>query len=229
MRPEFTPTMSVTEFKRHYWYAIELRKICRMLGLDFTGTKAELTSRVEHFLSGDINFSSSKEREELKISMTDTALGLVVAPGTTSYAKLSTKIIDGFSFNTDWRAFYSKVLGKTNFKFTKEMAVAVREAKKRHDNSLTVRDLLVIYKVSKQHKSIGKILPSYIQVEEQTYQWNNFVRDFNRDSRSRIFSNRMKVASILWSKMRDNPGPKVYCTDLIDVYAKDLTEYKQTD
>lgn len=40
MRPEFSLTMSVTEFKRHYWYATELQEICRKLGLDCTGTKA---------------------------------------------------------------------------------------------------------------------------------------------------------------------------------------------
>ena len=161
MKPEFSPTMSVTEFKRHYWYATELREICRKLGLDCTGTKAELTSRVEYFLSGDVDSSSSEE--EIKISMTDTTLGLVVSPGTDSYAKLSTKVICGFSFNANWRAFCGRVLCEPNFKFTKEMAAAVREAKKRHDNSFTVRDLLVIYKTSKQRKADGKSLPSYMQ------------------------------------------------------------------
>lgn len=224
MRPEFSPTMSVTEFKRHYWYATELREICRKLGLDCTGTKAELTSRVEHFLSGDVDSSSE---EEMKISMTDTTLGLVVSPGTDSYTKLSTKVIGGFSFNANWRAFCGRVLGEPNFKFTKEMAAAVRKAKKRHDNSLTVRDLLVIYKTGKQRKAAGKSLPSYMQPEEQTYQWNNFVRAFNADPRSMIFSNKMKVASILWSKVRDNPGSKEYRTDLIDIYAEDLMEYKK--
>ena len=59
-KPEFSSTMSVTEFKRHYWYDTELREICRKLWLDCTGTKAELTSRVWYFLSGDVGFSSEK-------------------------------------------------------------------------------------------------------------------------------------------------------------------------
>ena len=104
MKPEFSPTMSVTEFKRHYWYVTELREICRKFGLDCNGTKAELISRVEHFLSGDVD-SFSSEEEEMKISMTDKTLGLVVSPGTDSYTKLSTKVIGGFSFNANWRAF----------------------------------------------------------------------------------------------------------------------------
>ena len=132
MRPEFSLTMSVTEFKRHYWYTTELREICRKLRLDCTGTKAELTSRVEHFLSGDVDSSSSEE--ELRISMTDTTLELVVSPDTDGYAELSTKVIGGFSFNANWRAFCSRVLGEPNFKFTKEMAAAVREAK----NDMTI-------------------------------------------------------------------------------------------
>ena len=224
MKPEFSPTMSVTEFKRHYWYVTELREICRKFWLDCTGTKAELTSRVEHFLSGDVD-SFSSEEEEMKISMTDKTLGLVVRHGADSYTKLSTKVIGWFSFNVNWRAFCGMVLVEPNFKFTKEMAAAVREAKKRHDNSLTVRDLLVIYKTGKQRKATGESLPSYMQPEEQTYQWNNFVRAFNADPRSMIFSNKMKVASILWSKVRDNPGSKEYRTDLIDIYAEELMKY----
>lgn len=223
-KPEFSPTMSVMEFKSHYLYVIELREICRKFWLDCTGTKAELTSRVEHFLSGDVD-SFSSEEEEMKISMTDKTLGLVVSHGADSYTKLSTKVIGWFSFNVNWRAFCGMVLVEPNFKFTKEMAAAVREAKKRHDNSLTVRDLLVIYKTGKQRKATGESLPSYMQPEEQTYQWNNFVRAFNADPRSMIFSNKMKVASILWSKVRDNPGSKEYRTDLIDIYAEELMKY----
>ena len=223
-KPEFSSTMSVTEFKSHYWYVIELREICRKLGLDCTGTKAELTLRVEHFLSGDVD-SFSSEEEEMKISMTDKTLWLVVSHGADSYTKLSTKVIGWFSFNVNWRAFCGMVLVEPNFKFTKEMAAAVREAKKRHDNSLTVRDLLVIYRICKQRKAAGKSLPSYMQPEDQTYQWNNFVRAFNADPRSMIFSNKMKVASILWSKVRDNPGSKEYRTDLIYIYAEDLMKY----
>ena len=91
MRPEFLPTMSVTEFKHHYWYTTELREICRKLGLECTGTKAELTSRVEHFLSSDVD--SSSEEEELRITMTDTTLGLVVSHCTDSYTELFTKVV----------------------------------------------------------------------------------------------------------------------------------------
>lgn len=68
---------------------------------------------MEHFLSGDVNSSSSEE--ELRISMTDTTLGLVVSPGTDSYTKLSTKVIGGFSFNANWRAFCSRGLGGAKF------------------------------------------------------------------------------------------------------------------
>ena len=86
------------------------------------------------------------------------------------------------------------------------MAAAVRKAKKRHDNSLTVMDLLVIYKICKQRKAAGESLPSYMQPEEQTYQWNNFVRVFNVDTRLMIFLNKMKVSSILWSEVEITHG-----------------------
>ena len=74
---------------------------------------------------------------------------------------------------------------------------------------MTVADLIEIYINSKSGDKFNKSL------EERTYKWNNFVKDFNNDESSKKFKNKMKVASILWSKVRDNPGPKKYNYSLV--------------
>jgi hypothetical protein len=94
----FTAAMSVEEFRKHYWYISELRQICREHGLDTAGTKAVLGARIERFLSGGIIFSDNEEGD-IRFDMSDSALGPVVEPGTPSYLKLSTKVIESFKFD----------------------------------------------------------------------------------------------------------------------------------
>ena len=224
-RPIFKTVMSVEDFRKYYWYTEELRKICKQCDIPYSGTKAELQVRIERFLSGENSFSD-EEDSSLTFDMTDQELGLVILPSNIDYSRLSVKVLQEFSFSSEWRDFCGRVLGERKFKFIKEMAAAVREAKRKKDNFFTVRDLLVVYKIGKFRKKTGQDLPSFMQPEEKTYQWNNFVRDFNIDNRSKYYDNKMKVAALLWSKVRDNPGSKEYSTDLIDIYQDEIEIYK---
>lgn len=224
-RPVFTTTMSVENFRKHYWYAEELRKICKQYNISHEGTKAELQTRIERLLLGE-RASSVKQSCSLKSTMTDRELGLLISPNDFDYQKLSVRVLGGFKFSPNWRDFCGRILGEKNFKFTKQMAAAVREIKRKKDESFTVRDLLVIYKTGKIGKETGQDLPSYMKPEEETYQWNNFVRDFNSDSRSKDYNDKMKVAALLWSKVRDNPGSKKYSTNLIDIYQSEIEIYR---
>ena len=57
----------------------------------------------------------------------------------------------------------------------------------------------------------------------------NFVRDFNKDSRSKFFKDKMKVAALLWRKVRDNPGEKRYRSSLIDEYRNEIDDLQEGD
>ena len=46
-RPSFKEIKSFEEFNQYYWYREELSQICKSLGLEYRGTKKELTFIIE--------------------------------------------------------------------------------------------------------------------------------------------------------------------------------------
>lgn len=93
---------------------------------------------------------------------------------------------------------------------------------------MKVKDLMSVYlenKSSKQNETTK--LPDYMIPEERTYQWNNFVKDFNKDPCSKKFKNKMKVAALLWRKVRDKPGSKKYTSNLINEYENEVKELQE--
>ncbi|WP_010274357.1 SAP domain-containing protein [Paenibacillus senegalensis] len=205
-RPDFSKDMSVAQFDSHYWYLAELKDICRKYGLSASGTKAELTARIRLLLLGEI---ASDQRQSHTAARKKQELGEIT---------LNTRLIpDGFKFNQQARQFFAAYYGKQTFSFTKEMAAALRDAERRGDHDMTVADLLDIYE--------GKKIIT--NPDERSYQWNQFVKDFNSDPLSQhIAKNRMKVAAALWRKVRDNPGDKRYSSALLQEYLHeaDLTD-----
>lgn len=49
-RPNFSEIKSYDEFIKYYWYRKELSKICKQIGIDYTGTKQELNHIIEEYL-----------------------------------------------------------------------------------------------------------------------------------------------------------------------------------
>ncbi|QEL82595.1 hypothetical protein DN407_29285 (plasmid) [Bacillus sp. JAS24-2] len=93
---------------------------------------------------------------------------------------LETKLIpEGFKFNQKAREFFVNYYNVPNFSFSKDVAVALREAERKGDFDMSVKDLIKFYEEGKKRKKNTRI--DY--PEERTYQWNNFVREFNKDSR----------------------------------------------
>ena len=56
---------------------------------------------------------------------------------------------------------------------------------------------------------------SYAHYDHSSCQWNQFLKDFCADSRNAVFTNKLKVASILWKQVRDSFNPKVYNYNLV--------------
>ncbi|WP_248926197.1 SAP domain-containing protein [Paenibacillus hamazuiensis] len=202
-RPTFSKHLSVQEFEKHYWYKNELTAICGKCNLPVSGTKAELEERIKKWLSGE------------KITDPRKANSAVRKKQELQELKLSTRLIaDGFKFNRQAREFFANYYNKPKFSFTKEMAAALREAERQNDMEMTVADLIEVYE--------GRRNPD--NLEERTYQWNGFVKDFNRDPRTKNMKDRMKIAAELWKKVRDNPGPKQYSPELLDKLIANMKE-----
>lgn len=54
LRPQFNEIKSYEEFSKFYWYREELQKICKQLGLDSSGFKADLNHSIEEYFNGMI-------------------------------------------------------------------------------------------------------------------------------------------------------------------------------
>ena len=199
-RPEFGKITSFKEFNKYYWYREELSKICKSLGLEYKGTKQELNYIIEEYFKGNLIKKSSiknKKKQVEKITL-DTVL-----------------LECGFSFNTYFREYFSSLTNVSPFKFTADMATAWRKVKKENDLSFTIQDMLKVY--------YGKL--DYAKYDNSACQWNQFLKDFCADKNSRNYSNKLKVASILWKEVRNSKNKKMYSTNLLTEYEHKIKEY----
>ena len=200
IRPDFDKITSFKEFNKYYWYREELSKICKSLGLEYKGTKQELNYIIEEYFKGNLIKKSSiknKKKQVEKITL-DTAL-----------------LECGFSFNTYFREYFSSLTNVSPFKFTADMATAWRKVKKENDLSFTIQDMLKVY--------YGKL--DYAKYDNSACQWNQFLKDFCTDKNSRNYSNKLKVASILWKEVRNSKNKKMYSTNLLTEYSGKIKEY----
>lgn len=126
----------------------------------------------------------------------------------------------GFSFNNEARRWFANYFGVKNFSFKKEMAIIKRKAEAEDDTKITVRDLIYHIEHWKQEE-IESV------AEEQTYQWNNFVRDFFENPATKKYQDRLKVAAILWKLVRESSNNKIYSHGLLRQYEKEIHSYKK--
>lgn len=201
---------SITEFEHTYYYKTDLVKICKSLSLPASGTKAELNSYITAYLNGTpATQIKPKRRQKSRRSLTHQEINL------------DTKLVgSGFSFNNEARRWFANYFGVKNFSFKKEMAIIKRKAEAENDTKITVRDLIYHIEHWKQEE-IGLV------AEEQTYQWNNFVRDFFEDPATEKYQDRLKVAAILWKLVRESSNNKIYSHGLLKQYEKEIRSYKK--
>ncbi|TGA94296.1 SAP domain-containing protein [Lactobacillus johnsonii] len=201
---------NITEVEHTYYYKTDIVKICKLLSLPASGTKAELNSYITAYLNGTpATQIKTKRKQKLRPSLTYEEINL------------DTKLIgSGFSFNNEARRWFANYFGVKNFSFKKEMAIIKRKAEAEDDTKITVRDLIYHIEHWKQEE-IESV------TEEQTYQWNNFVRDFFEDPATKKYQDRLKVAAILWKLVRESSNNKIYSHGLLRQYEKEIHSYKK--
>ncbi|AUI71245.1 SAP domain-containing protein [Companilactobacillus alimentarius] len=208
-KPRFNSKMSSDVFISFYWYKEELQKICREYQLPSYGTKAELTNYIVKFLDG-VPVSSIKPVRKIRRSTSGNLKAEDI--------NLNTKLLNsGFSLNNEARKFFEQYYKVPSFSFRKSMGIKMREVERNADTNATVRDLIWALENSQVDLKHNK--------EEQTYQWNNFVRDFRLDISSKNYRTPMKVASILWKKVRDSNQEKKYSHKLMVNNSKLIEKY----
>lgn len=199
-RADFINIKSFEEFNRYYWYRKELSQICKSLGLEYRGTKQELNHIIEQYFKGNrIEKSVRKVNKKQAEAIT-----------------LNTPLLEcGFSFNQKFREYFSVVTGVDPFKFNANMATAWRKVKAENDLNFTIQDMLKVY--------YGEL--DYAKYDHSVCQWNQFLKDFCSDEFSDFYSNKLKVAAILWKEVRDSTNEKNYSRQLLDEYRYKIEEY----
>ena len=204
-RPNFKDIHSFEEFNLYYWYREELSQICKSLGLEYRGTKQELNDIIyQYFLGNKVEKSVNKRKtKQVEVITLNTPL-----------------LFCGFSFNQKFRDYFSAVTGISPFKFSANMATAWRKVKRDKDITFTIQDMIKIY--------YGE--SDYAKYDNSACQWNQFLKDFCSDECSKFYSNKLKVASILWKEVRNSTNEKIYSRQLLNEYEHKVMEYrKETD
>ena len=201
-RPDFSNIKSFEEFNRYYWYREELSQICKSLGLEYRSTKQELNYIIEQYFKGNrIEKSVRKVNKKQAEAIT-----------------LNTPLLEcGFSFNQKFREYFSVVTGVDPFKFNANMATAWRKVKAENDLNFTIQDMLKVY--------YGE--SDYAKYDHSVCQWNQFLKDFCSDEFSDFYSNKLKVAAILWKEVRDSANEKIYSRQLLDEYRYKIEECRK--
>lgn len=201
-RPDFDKITSFDQFNKYYWYREEISQICKSLGLEYRGTKQELNHIIEAYFKG--NLIKKSPRKKVKKQVENISLD-------------SPLLECGFSFNAKFREYFAAVTGISPFKFTADMATAWRKVKSETDGNFTIQDLLKVY--------YGQ--SDYAKYDHAVCQWNQFLKDFCADKHSDYYSNKLKVAAILWKEVRDSDKEKIYSDNLLSDYEDKIKDYRQ--
>ena len=201
-RPDFDKITSFDQFNKYYWYREEISQICKSLGLEYRGTKQELNHIIEAYFKG--NLIKKSPRKKVKKQVENISLD-------------SPLLECGFSFNAKFREYFAAVTGISPFKFTADMATAWRKVKSEKDGNFTIQDLLKVY--------YGQ--SDYAKYDHSVCQWNQFLKDFCADENSGHYSNKLKVAAILWKEVRDSDKEKRYSDNLLRDYEDKIKDYRQ--
>ena len=201
-RADFINIKSFEEFNRYYWYREELSQICKSLGLEYRSTKQELNYIIEQYFKGNRIEKSVREVNKKQAEAITLNMPLLEC---------------GFSFNQKFREYFSVVTGVDPFKFNANMATAWRKVKAENDLNFTIQDMLKVY--------YGE--SDYAKYDHSVCQWNQFLKDFCSDEFSDFYSNKLKVAAILWKEVRDSTNEKIYSRQLLDEYRYKIEEYQK--
>lgn len=196
-RPKFEDIKNYAEFGQYYWYREELQALCKQLGIDSRGNKAELNHRIEQYYRGNLitlKKSNPKKKKTTDILTLDTSL-----------------LACGFCFSQKFREFFSKQTGVSNFKFNTDMVATAKVVKESNDESFTLQDMLD--------------MKEYAHYDKSVCQWNQFLKDFCSDTKSSMFTDKLKVAAILWKIVRESTADKVYTKNLIDEQYEQIKDY----
>lgn len=203
MRPQFNEIKSFSEFSKFYWYRDELKTICKQLGIDSSGMKAELNHNIEEYFKGNLILPKPHEAIRARISSSSDDIPLTLE---------TTLLSCNFRFTQRFRDFFSEQTGIKSFKFNTDMVATAKKVRETKDTSFTLGDMLDIFYGRK----------TYAHYDKSCLQWNKFFQDFCADPATKQFPVKLKAAATLWREVRNSTREKVYTTSLLKEFEEKI-------
>jgi LmbE family N-acetylglucosaminyl deacetylase len=185
LRPNLTKEISIKDFKDYYWLKEELQSFCREHGMSATGSKVEISDRVETYLrTGEIKKPSRRPKVNKK-------------PKDEAILSLDTVITENHRCSQNVRAFFKTVIPKFHF------STYIQDYFKNNIGK-TYRDVVdAWYEEEKRKKD-----PTYKKNIAPQFEYNQFIRDFFSDPKNQGKSRDEAIAA--WKEIKRLPGSNKY-------------------
>ncbi|MES5837915.1 DUF6434 domain-containing protein [Bacillus cereus group sp. MG11] len=190
MRPILTKEISIQDFKDFYWLKEELQSFCRENGISASGSKVEISDRIETFLrTGEIKKPQRNSKANNKSR-------------TKSELSLDTVITENHRCSQDVRAFFKTVIPKFHF------STYIQNYFKNNIGK-TYRDVVNAWNEEEKRKKD----PSYQKKIAPQFEYNQFIRDFFSDSKNKGKSHPEAIEA--WNKIKKLPGSNKYIPEML--------------
>ncbi|WP_186576997.1 DUF6434 domain-containing protein [Aquibacillus kalidii] len=187
MRPELTKEISVKRFKDFYWLKLELQTFCKENGISSSGSKMEISERIESYLqTGEINKPVKRSRSRTNQKKTS-LINL----------SLDTVIPENHRCSQDVRAFFKTVI--PNFHFSTYIQQYFR-----NNIGKTYSDVVEAWYKEEERKKD----PSYKKHIAPQFEYNQFIRDFFADPNNH--GRNREEAIDAWNHVKKLPGSNKY-------------------
>ena len=187
LRPNLTKDSSVQSFKDFYWLKEELQSFCRENGISASGSKIEISDRIETFLrTGEIKKSIRKSSNKKVETQADLSLNTVIT--------------ERHRCSQDVRAFFKTAIPKFHF------STHIQNYFKNNVGK-TYRDVVDAWYEEEERKKD----PSYKKNIAPQFEYNQFIRDFFADPKNQGKSRGEAIES--WNEIKKLPGTNKYASN----------------
>lgn len=188
MRPELATSMSVQDFRDYYWLKEELQIFCRENGISASGSKMEISDRIEGFLRTGLPENPLRKTKVKRNTKLNADLSL------------DTVITENHRCSQEVRAFFKTIIPKFHF------STYIQNFFKNNIGK-TYRDAVEAWHKEEERKKT----PRYRKAIAPQFEYNQFIRDFFADPVNRGKSR--EAALEAWKEVKKRPGSRKYKPD----------------
>lgn len=186
-RPDLIDIKTAEELRQWYWLKQELVDYCKLIKINYSGSKAEITDRIAEILETGI-IQEKKTNKKPKPTSRFNWAKEVLTPNTI--------ITDSYKNGQNTRRFFQDQIGP-NFKFNIDFMAWIKA-----NYGKTLKDAVEQWQLledRKKDKNFKTTIPT-------SNQYNQYMRDFFADNPNKT----IKDARKYWALKRSLPGSNKY-------------------